>query len=127
MKQVTFTIPYPKGNGFSKKYSLNAIYSGKSRWERKRDAEFWHNLTRSCLIRQGIRHKTFREPVEIIFLWNDRLDCSNHAYIAKMIEDALKGWIIEDDSRRYVKGIYHGFHDKKDIVVIIATYKPLYF
>lgn len=119
MKEISFTIPYPRCKGFSKMYSLNAIYAGKSPWQRRRDAEFWHNLTRGSLSKQGIRRGPFSRPVEIIFLWNDRLDCSNHAYIAKMIEDALRGCLIVDDSRKYVRRIVHEFHEDREIRVIV--------
>ena len=51
------------------------------------------------------------------------MDCSNHAYMGKMIEDALKGWIIEDDSRKYVKEITHGFHSGKFIFVRLEEVK----
>ena len=95
---MTFTIPYPHTDAarkaFSKQYSLNAIYRGKRQAERSKDARYWH----------------------------ERLDCSNHAYIAKMIEDALKGWLIHDDNRKYVKGILHWFSDRDCILVEV---KPL--
>lgn len=123
MRKISFTILYPRCMGFSKKYSLNAIYSGKSRWERKRDADFWHSLVHSELVRQGIKKQIFKKPVRIYFFWNDKMDCSNHAYMGKMIEDALKGWIIEDDSRKYVKEITHGFHSGKFIFVRLEEVK----
>jgi hypothetical protein len=58
-------------------------------------------------------------PVVITFYYNDNLDLSNHATMAKMIEDALKGVIIEDDSRKYVKGIEHYFHGEDFIRVVV--------
>ena len=123
MRKISFTILYPRCMGFSKKYSLNAIYSGKSRWERKRDADFWHSLVHSELVKQGIKKQIFKNPVRIYFFWNDKMDCSNHAYMGKMIEDALKGWLIEDDSRKYVKEITHGFHSGKFIFVRLEEVK----
>lgn len=62
----------------------------------------------------------FKVPVKITFYWNDNLDCSNHAYMAKMIEDALKGWVIEDDNRKHVIGIHHEFHKENYIKVEVT-------
>jgi hypothetical protein len=60
-----------------------------------------------------------RSPVVITFYYNDNLDLSNLACIAKMIEDALKGLIIEDDSGKHVKGIEHYFHGEDFIRVVV--------
>ena len=48
------------------------------------------------------------------------LDLSNHAYMAKMIEDAMRGRIIRDDSRKWVHGIEHYWHDKPYIRVVVT-------
>ena len=61
-------------------------------------------------------------PVKIIFYWDDRCDLSNESYVAKMIEDALKGWVIVDDSKRYVKSIHHEIHDKHCICVEVTRF-----
>ena len=74
-------------------------------------------LTASAMNAARCRRKPFDKPVMIRFFWNDRLDLSNHAYMAKLIEDAMKGRIITDDSRRWVQGIEHRFHDGDCIVV----------
>lgn len=121
---MTFTIPYPRTDSakktFGKQYSLNAIYRGKRQAERSKDARYWHELVRAELASQKIPKKPYAGPVMISFYWNDGLDCSNHAYIAKMIEDALKGWLIHDDNRKYVKGILHWFSDKDCITVEVT-------
>ena len=117
---MTFTLPYPKDRkGFSKRFGLNAIYAGKHWSLRKKDSDYWHRLVHNELLRQGVRKNLYQKPVVITFYWNDRLDCSNHAYMGKMIEDALKGWVISDDSRKYVRGICHTFYDKPYITVEI--------
>ena len=41
----------------------------------------------------------------------------NHGYITKLIEDGLKGWVIEDDDRKHVKGIYQGFWQGEGVKV----------
>ncbi len=120
---LSFTIPYPTTKSgksdWNKRYGLNAYYSGKHWAERKKDAEFWHYLVRCELRRQRAKCAALTSPVVISFYWNDNLDLSNHACVAKMIEDALKGVIIEDDSRKHVKGIEHYFHEEDFIRVVI--------
>ena len=119
---MKFIIPYPPKSvmaRWNKEYSLNSIYTGKHWSKRNADSEFWHNMVRSCLLQQAVPNKTFFNPVCIIFRWNDSLDCSNHAYMAKLIEDGLKGYLIKDDSKKYVKGISHFFHDGNYIEVEI--------
>ena len=118
-----FIIPYPKTDEgkkqWNKHYGLNAYYSGKHWSQRKRDAEYWHAITMSAMTSQGVRKNPFQNPVIITFYWNDKLDCSNHAVIGKMIEDSMKGRVIQDDSRKWVKGIENYFHDKEYILVSI--------
>ena len=119
----SFIIPYPNTKEgkkeWNKRYGLNAYYSGKPWQVRKKDVDYWHWLVISELKRQGIQQQMLRSPVVITFYYNDNLDLSNHAAMAKMIEDALKGVIIEDDSRKHVKGIEHYFHGEDFIRVVI--------
>ena len=119
----SFRIYYPSSSSekkkWNKKYGMNAYYSGKPWQLRRQDAEFWHLLTRSALNRQEARRTPFEKPVEISFLWNDRLDIDNHAIMGKMIVDALKGRLINDDSRRWLKGVCHYFHEEDYILVQI--------
>ena len=116
-----FRIPYPKTKAeqkqWTKNYGMNAYYAGKHWSIRKRDADFWHMLVKSCLDGQEIRRTPFKRPVIITFWFNDRLDCSNHGVMIKMIEDGMKGRLIQDDSRKYVKGIECYFHDEDYIKV----------
>lgn len=119
----TFRINYPASaagkKAWNKEYGLNSLYSGKHWSKRKQDANFWHMQTRAAMEHSKCRRKPFEKPVVITFLWNDRMDCSNHAYIAKMIEDGMTGRLIQNDSRAYVKGIEHYFHDAPFIKVIV--------
>ena len=118
-----FKIPYPKSKAgqkqWAKQYGMNAYYAGKHWSERKQDAEFWHMLVRSCMASQDVRRTPFKRPVVITFHWNDRLDIDNHAIMGKMIVDAMKGRVIEEDSRRWLKGVCHYFHDEDYISVEI--------
>lgn len=120
----SFKIYYPKSKAeqkrWAKEYGMNAYYAGKHWSRRKQDAEYWHLLTRSALNRQEVRRTPFEKPVVVTILWNDRLDIDNHAVMGKMIVDALKGRLINDDNRRWVKGVCHFFHDEDYILVKIG-------
>ena len=119
----SFSIYYPSSKAeqkrWAKQYGMNAYYAGKHWAIRKQDAEYWHMLTRSALNRQEVRRTPFEKPVEISFLWNDRMDIDNHAVMGKMIVDALKGRLINDDNRRWLKSVCHYFHDEDYILVQI--------
>lgn len=118
-----FKIPYPPSKAgqkqWSKEYGMNAYYAGKHWSQRKRDAEFWHRIVRVYMDEQGVRRVPFKRPVIITFRWNDRLDIDNHAIMGKMIVDAMRGRVIEDDNRRWLKGVCHYFHDENYIGVEI--------
>ena len=118
-----FRISYPKSKAgqkqWAKDFGMNAYYAGKHWSVRKRDAEFWHRLVRIHMDDQDVRRVPFKRSVIIVFHWNDRLDIDNHAVMGKMIVDAMKGRVIEDDSRKYVKGVCHYFHDEDFIGVEI--------
>lgn len=119
-----FKISYPKKTAgkkqWAKRFGMNAYYAGKHWSERKEDAEFWHLITRSAMNAQKVRRRPFESPVIITFYWNDRLDLDNHAIMGKMIVDAMKGRVIQDDSRQFVKGVCHYWHDGDHIKVVIT-------
>ena len=129
---VAFNISYPNSKSglaaWNKQYSLNAYYTGKHWSVRKKDADFWHQLVHYSLCemraKTGQTLQMFETPVQLTFLFHDNLDCSNHAAIAKMIEDALKGVLIKDDSPKYVRSMTIGFHDEHYIRVLVEPYKP---
>ena len=113
MAYVTITLPYPAEYS---KYGLNAYYSGKHWGRRKKDRDYWHDLV---LLETPWNRPPLRSPVKLTFYWNDRLDLSNHAIMAKLIEDGLKGRIIVDDSRKYVQEITHKWHSEKCIKIVV--------
>lgn len=123
MSKEVFRIDYPPTQAgkkqWNKLYGTNAYWAGKHHAVRTQDARFWHEITRISMSKAHVRKTPFDKPVVITFLWNDRLDLSNHSIMAKMIEDALKGRIIHDDTRRWVKGIEHYWHDESCIKVIV--------
>lgn len=121
-KTTVFEIPYPPGkkkSEWTKRYGLNAYYSGKCWQARKADADFWHKLVQKEMDKQEVRRFPYENPVVLTFWFNDRLDCSNHATFVKFIEDGLKGRVIKDDSRKYVTGIEMYFHDEDCIRVVV--------
>lgn len=123
---LKFTLPYITKSvrtmkKFCELYGFNSLYACKHWSKRKRDSEYWHALVKSELSEQGIKPGIYTKPVMLTFYWNDRMDCTNHAYIGKMIEDALKGYLIADDSRKYVKRVVHEFYDGDCITVKIEV------
>lgn len=116
-----FRIDYPANcvgrKAWNKSYSMNAYYAGKHWSQRKKDAEYWHWLTMAAMRKAHCRQTPFDKPVFVTFLWNDGLDIDNHAVMGKMIVDAMKGALIRDDTRRYLIGIVHRFHDEDYIEV----------
>lgn len=89
--------------------SLNKIYAGKSWHKRSREANEYHKLVKFKLMEQRIPKKIFRKPVRIEFFWNSMLDLDNHGYLTKLIIDGLKGYLIANDSKKYVRKITHAY------------------
>ena len=120
---IAFELDYPptkRGKAaFCKRYGLNAYYAGKHWGARKRDAEELHALTWAAMKRAKIKKAPAKVPVRITFLFDDGLDCSNHAIIVKAVEDAMKGWVIKDDSRKYVRSVTMMFHQENCIRVLV--------
>lgn len=123
---IVFDIPYPptkKGKSvFCRRYGLNAYYSGKHWAKRKADAEELHALTAACMKKAKVRRKMVENPVEIRFLWDDGLDVDNHASIGKAVVDAMKGYILPDDNRRWLPKVTHEFWDGGCIRVEVKPY-----
>lgn len=101
----------------AKDYGFNAVYAGKHWGKRNADAARIHEKVWAELLAQKIPRKPLKGPVILEFYYNSRLDCSNHGYLTKLIEDGLKGWVIEDDDRKHVKGIYQGFWQGEGVKV----------
>ena len=123
---IRFTIPYPptkKGkSAFCKRFGLNAYYAGKHWTQRKDDARDLHMLTEFSMKRAHIRKQLVNYPVLVRFLWDDGLDLDNHAVLGKAIVDAMKGYILPDDNRRWVKKVSHEFWDGGEIAVEVSKY-----
>lgn len=126
---VSVTLEYPKGKQkavFCKRYGLNSIYAGKHWSKRSEDARDMRDLVLAELYRQKIPRKIYERPVGIAFYFNDRLDCDNHALIQKLVIDALKGYLIQDDSKKYVRKVSSEFHEEDYILVEVFEIGTVY-
>ena len=115
MRTETFTIRQSKLGD----YSLNKIYAGRHWHQRKKDAEYWHTLVYAEMMSQKVPNRKFDHPVKISFAFNTKMDIDNHGYLAKLITDGMKGYLIVDDTRKYVIENNISFHDGDGIVITI--------
>jgi len=125
---MKFTIPYPPTkagkSAWNKRFGLNAYYAGKHWQARKKDAAELHTLAFAAMRRAKIRKELIPYPVEIVFRWDDGLDIDNHAVLGKAFVDAMKGYILRDDTRRFLKRVTHEFWDGGCIEVEIVPAEP---
>ena len=123
---MTFEIPYPptkRGKAaWNKQFGLNAYYAGKPWPVRRRDAEQLHTIAMLAMRKAHIRRQLVTEPVEVVFRWNDGLDIDNHAAMGKAFVDAMKGYLLPDDNRRWFRRVSHEFWDKDAIGVEVRPY-----
>lgn len=89
--------------------SLNKIYSGGHYYERQNYSKGIHTLVRGQLKRQLPEHIHSRPVIITVSFPEDNLDIDNHSYFTKCVIDSLKGYLIVDDSRKYVKGVIQIF------------------
>lgn len=112
---ISFIIPLKVNS----EYGLNKIYVGVHWAKRNKTAEEIHDLVQMSMMAQRIPRKKFDKPVAIHISYNSGLDIDNHGYLSKLLVDGLKGYLIEDDSRKYVTCLIQDFHSGKDIIVEI--------
>lgn len=103
--KIEFVLPLKVDS----KLSLNSVYSSKHWSARKRQAEQIHNIVKMELLIRRIPKNLFKKPLRIDFYWNSLLDLDNHGYVAKLIIDGLKGYLIKDDSKKYIIEIHHAY------------------
>lgn len=124
---MIFEIPYPttkRGKAaWNKRFGLNAYYAGKHWAQRKKDAEDLHTLALWAMKKAHIQKRYFSRPVEVTFRWNDGLDIDNHAAMGKAFVDAMKGYILPDDNRKWVRKVSHEFWDGESIQVEVKGYE----
>lgn len=129
MAHCEFVIPYPPTKAgktkWSKRFGLNAFWAGKCWQARKADADYWHKIVWSEMARQNIPKKPFKDPVKIRFWFNDRLDIDNDSVFMKLTIDAMKGWVIQDDNKKYVQSVELNCHSEGSIHVSVETMKEV--
>ena len=113
---ISFTIDF-KVTG---EYGMNKLYSGVHWTVRKRQADFIHSLVTSTLYMNKVPRKLFKKPVKVTIYYNSKLDIDNHSYLSKLIIDGLKGYLIEDDKRRFVTSLEQKFYDGEGIRVEVS-------
>lgn len=122
---LIFTIPYPatkRGKAeWNRRFGLNAYYAGKHWAQRKKDAEELHQIAILAMRHAGIRKQLTDKPVEVHFYWDDRLDIDNHSAMGKAFVDAMKGYILPDDNREWLRRVTHDFWDGGCIRVEVRT------
>ena len=127
MKKVIFYID-EKVNG---KVGSNKFYSGVHWAVRKKLADYWHELVVVSMVEQKIPCMPFNKPVRVTLTVNSRLDIDNHGFLAKLIIDGLKGYLIEDDNRKFVQELKICFYDedmiKVEVEEIGGPYDKLYY
>lgn len=115
--EIEFVIPLkPTGQ-----HGLNRLYAGIHWAKRQKQADEMHLRVRAALADAKIPRQPCTEPVRITLLYNSRMDIDNHGYITKLIIDGLKGWVIQDDDRRYVGELVQGFHSLDSGLIIVRV------
>lgn len=110
---VEFRIPYK----ITSNEGLNKLYAGGHWAIRKKKADKWHNLVHQCLVEQ-LPKRIFDVPVIIDIAYDSRLDIDNHGYLSKLIVDGMKGYLIHEDSRKYVTGLIQRFHEEGNQIIV---------
>lgn len=121
-KKIEFVLPIKVDS----KLSLNSVYSSKHWSARKRQAEQIHNIVKMELLIRRIPKNLFKNPLRIDFYWNSLLDLDNHGYLTKLIIDGLKGYLIRDDSKKYIIEIHHAYWLGKGVKIRIFESEELF-
>lgn len=116
--KISFIVPLKVNS----RLGLNQIYSGGHWSKREKLAKEIHMLTRQAMMAKGIPKRIVGNPVAVTLYYNSRLDIDNHGYLAKMIIDSLKGWIIADDSKQYVSAVHQQFWGGDGILVEVEDH-----
>ena len=111
------------GINVNSRLGLNKVYEGGHWGRRKGLVDEIHNIVWLELARQKIPKKCCEVPVCIEILYNSRLDIDNHGFLSKAILDSLKGWLIVDDNRKYVRRLEQDFHSGDGVIVRIKNYE----
>lgn len=102
---------------------LNSIYSNNKHWAtRKKEAEEIHDCVKYAMLSQRVEKHIINCPVEINIFYNSKLDIDNHGYIAKLLIDGLKGYLLEDDSPKFVRKLTQSYYSGKGIKIKIDRF-----
>ena len=71
------------------------------------------------LVKNKVPKTLFDTSISVEFHWHSKLDLDNHGYAAKLIIDSLKGYVIKDDTKKYITQITHRFWGSKGVKLII--------
>jgi len=84
------------------KVSTNKIYAWMHWRQRKKIADYYHNISRDDCIE--LWHIDWKVDLDFKYYWRSRyLDSSNTSFISKTIEDSLvKNKLLTDDSNSYI-------------------------
>ena len=115
LKEIEFALPIQVNS----KLSLNRIYGGIHWGVRRKQSQKVHEIVRLSMKSQNIPKRLFEKPININFKWHSKLDLDNHGYIAKLIIDSLKGYLIKDDTEKYINKITHEYQKDKGVKVKI--------
>ena len=110
---ISFTMDFK----VTSEYGMNKLYSGVHWTVRKRQADFIHSLVQTALHINKVPKKLFLKPVKVTIYYNSKLDIDNHSYLSKLIIDGLKGYLIQDDKRKYLVELDQQFYDEEGILV----------
>jgi len=84
--------------------SWNLYYAGSHWSKRKSEADRVHKVVRAALTGD---ETPYEKPVDIwVYAYFDKKPLDSSNVCVKFYEDSLKGWLIEDDSPRYVRGVH---------------------
>ena len=90
--------------------STNAIYAGQRWGKRHKSASAAHLEVKIAIMQSDLRKVRFTEQVDLTFVpqvghGQQRLDCSNYSYVAKMVEDGLvRAKVLPGDGPEHVSG-----------------------
>jgi hypothetical protein len=108
-------------------YGMNKLYSGVHWTIRKRQADFIHSLVQTTLHNNKVPKKLYTKPVKVTISYNSRLDVDNHSYLSKLIIDGLKGYLIADDTRKYLVELDQEFWNGEGIQVKVQEKNFKYY
>lgn len=96
---------------------MNDYYAGAHWSKRSEEANRVHSIVQGYMLAAGIRRGDYINPPVTVtvnaYFDNRPLDADN--IIAKLYVDGLKGWLLKDDSLKYVAGVAtFGFIDKSN-------------